>query len=419
VYSATDTTPTISDTKVSIGSGVGSFSKSVSGLSPNTTYYVRSYVVNLAGISYGVVSSFTTLVALPTVTTTAATSVALTSATLGGEVTSAGGGTVTDRGVVYSTSNTTPTTSDTKVSIGSGVGIFSQSVTGLGLNTSYYVRSYAVNSAGISYGAAINLKTSLSNDASIHELTIDGDSYTSPSQHINYVLNCGSNQTSVSVAYTTESNASSSKAPTFDIAVPKPGIYRDTIRVKSQDGAHALTYYLAVEKRFSYEDIVVEKFNNVLLVNNNSTDNGGYKFVAYQWYCNDQLVGNDQYYSAGSCASDLLNRTALYQVKMITDKGDTLSTCSFRLTGQFAPGLQVMPNPVIAGSRVRVLTNYSSESLSSREIIVHSLLGTTVYSEKSAENDSYITVPSTLLPGAYILTTRAGGVELNTKIIVQ
>ncbi|WMJ72346.1 Ig-like domain-containing protein [Cytophagaceae bacterium ABcell3] len=95
---------------------------------------------------------------LPTVTTSSPTSITTTSATLGGNVTDDGGATVTERGIVYSTS-TYPTTSDNKVPIGEGTGSFSQSVTGLNPGTLYYTRAYAINSEGTTYGTQQSFTT--------------------------------------------------------------------------------------------------------------------------------------------------------------------------------------------------------------------------------------------------------------------
>ncbi len=58
-YSTTQN-PTISNSKVSSGSGTGSFSATLSRLSPNTTYYARAYATNAQGTSYGSQVSFTT-----------------------------------------------------------------------------------------------------------------------------------------------------------------------------------------------------------------------------------------------------------------------------------------------------------------------------------------------------------------------
>jgi hypothetical protein len=62
-----------------------------------------------------------------------------------------GGGTVSARGVCYSTA-TNPTTSDDKVTGGTGTGAFTSSITGLTKGTIYYVRAYATNEIGTSYG---------------------------------------------------------------------------------------------------------------------------------------------------------------------------------------------------------------------------------------------------------------------------
>ncbi|SHE61227.1 PKD domain-containing protein, partial [Leeuwenhoekiella marinoflava] len=94
----------------------------------------------------------------PTLTTLTAASLTATTATLGGNVTNNGGASVTERGVVYNTTGT-PTTSDTKVQIGSGDGSFSDEITGLIASTTYYVRAYAINSVGTSYGNQVSFTT--------------------------------------------------------------------------------------------------------------------------------------------------------------------------------------------------------------------------------------------------------------------
>ena len=97
----------------------------------------------------------------PTVTTTAVTTYDATSATMGGNVTNDGGATVTERGVVYSSSNSTPAVGGsgcTTQVIGSGTGAFSQSITGLTAGTTYYVRAYATNGA-TSYGSVVSFTT--------------------------------------------------------------------------------------------------------------------------------------------------------------------------------------------------------------------------------------------------------------------
>jgi hypothetical protein len=98
-------------------------------------------------------------VSQPTVTTATPSGITSNRAVLGGNVTADGGDAVTDRGVVYSATNTTPTTGDTKDANGTGTGSFSETLTGLAPATTYYVRAYATNSAGTSYGSVITFTT--------------------------------------------------------------------------------------------------------------------------------------------------------------------------------------------------------------------------------------------------------------------
>ena len=58
---STNQTPIVSDNKILNGTGTGNFETSISGLNPNTTYYVRTYATNNAGTAYGTVLSFKTL----------------------------------------------------------------------------------------------------------------------------------------------------------------------------------------------------------------------------------------------------------------------------------------------------------------------------------------------------------------------
>ena len=99
-------------------------------------------------------------VVAPTVTTTTITAIAPTTATGGGNVTSDGGATVTARGVCWNTS-TDPTTANSHTTDGSGTGVFASSLTSLSPNTHYFVRAYATNSVGTSYGSDVEFTTGL------------------------------------------------------------------------------------------------------------------------------------------------------------------------------------------------------------------------------------------------------------------
>ena len=153
--------PTISGTHVASGSGNGTFTCNITGLTPGTTYYVRAYATNSVGTAYGNERTFTTTaVSLPVLTTAAVTAIGTTTATSGGSITSAGGGTITAKGVCWGMSSS-PTVSGPHTTDGTGTGSFVSSLTGLTPGTVYYVRAYATNSAGIAYGNELKFSSSV------------------------------------------------------------------------------------------------------------------------------------------------------------------------------------------------------------------------------------------------------------------
>ena len=157
---STSASPTVElSTKTTDGKANGTFTSSITSLSPGTLYYVRSYATNSVGTSYGEQISFNSATPLTLAATTAASSIANTTATSGGDISSDGGSAVTARGIVWGTTTNPTTALTTKTTDGTGTGTFTSSLTGLTPATTYYVRSYATNAIGTVYGAEISFTT--------------------------------------------------------------------------------------------------------------------------------------------------------------------------------------------------------------------------------------------------------------------
>ena len=109
----------------------------------------------------------------PIVTTSNITNITSTTVTGGGTVISDGGASIQYRGVCWST-NHNPTINDNYTINGAGSGDFYAQLTGLSINTTYYVRSYAVNVAGVGYGNEVCFTTPPMSDIKILSI---GNSY--------------------------------------------------------------------------------------------------------------------------------------------------------------------------------------------------------------------------------------------------
>jgi hypothetical protein len=151
--------PTVADAcSTDGGAGVGAFPATVTGLGGcGVTWYVRAFATNATGTGYGNQVSVSTGL-LPTVATAAVTALTTTGATSGGDVTDDGGCPITARGVAYGWSPG-PVATGTRTADGTGAGPFTSSVTGLYSNRTHYVRAYATNLVGTTYGAELVFTT--------------------------------------------------------------------------------------------------------------------------------------------------------------------------------------------------------------------------------------------------------------------
>jgi hypothetical protein len=97
-------------------------------------------------------------VKLPTLTITDISAITQSKATSGGTITSDGGATVSSCGVCWTTTSM-PTIADGKTIDVAAGNTFTSQITALTPNTKYYVRAYAINTAGTAYSDERNFTT--------------------------------------------------------------------------------------------------------------------------------------------------------------------------------------------------------------------------------------------------------------------
>jgi len=146
-------------------------------LNLNTTYYWKVNAVNSCNYSCSTGGSFTTVpdTNLPFVITTPALTHTYSPPRLGGNVKYNGLSDISDRGICISLSSN-PEITGTKYHIDKGIGLFSDLIPGLIPGTIYFVKAFATNNSGTSFGNEISFTTGMSSDyQSVKD--IDGNIY--------------------------------------------------------------------------------------------------------------------------------------------------------------------------------------------------------------------------------------------------
>jgi hypothetical protein len=165
--------PTVAGSHTSDSNDVGEFTSSITGLTFETTYYVRAYAQNGSGIGYGTQSSF--VAGLPQVTTDSTIVIDNSSALVGGTLISDGGSTLQFRGICYAQGHT-PTIGDSKEVLTAGApGPFCAYIYDLQPGTTYRVRAFAISVAGVGYGNEMSFTTSGDAPCRVYGYVRDGE----------------------------------------------------------------------------------------------------------------------------------------------------------------------------------------------------------------------------------------------------
>jgi len=145
--------------KASASPGNGDFAVLVTGLKAETLYSFVAFAKNSETTTLGLTKTFTTKeYTLPEVITDKIKNVFINTCQVAGIVGYDGGKPVIERGFCYSF-RPNPTVQDGKVITGKGEGPFDNYIPGLNEHTTYYVKSYAINELGISYGEELSFTT--------------------------------------------------------------------------------------------------------------------------------------------------------------------------------------------------------------------------------------------------------------------
>ena len=150
--------PTLIDSVIVNGNGVGAYSLKLANLLRDTIYYVRAFATSDVGTGYGGQISFRTQSGIPIVVTDSVFNISLYTANVNGKAINDNGDSIKTRGFCWSL-NPNPTINDSITIIGSGIGFFSSKISKLFSDTIYYVRAFATTHSGTGYGGQISFRS--------------------------------------------------------------------------------------------------------------------------------------------------------------------------------------------------------------------------------------------------------------------
>ncbi len=223
-------------------------------------------------------------------------------------------------------------------------------------------------------------------------------------------------------------NKDNSDANTFCMEETRYGDYTAVLLHRTE--GNSLIWYISPKEEITPPsedclDIVHQKLNNTLVVNNNPATNGGYEFAYYSWYKNGKKItegSHDDLYGHYYTGGNNLDHNAEYWVEVIDQKGDKYRSCSFTPTIQtLMANVCAYPNPVKANHSHTVtveIDGIEHSVLQTATIDVFSILGTHI-GKIQVNGRSQIPVELPKTAGVYLLKFQSETEERGIKIIVE
>ncbi|WP_158963348.1 MBG domain-containing protein [Myroides fluvii] len=256
-----------------------------------------------------------------------------------------------------------------------------------------------------------------SRDASIWDLVVDGTSYGKIAKEVHIVLGCETQQDEVNLKIHTQEGAEVSPANSIVIPVKDYGIYEQLITVQSQNKQVTETYKIVIDKRIPTENLVIQKYDNVLLVNNNKQTNGGYVFKAYRWFKNGALLSEKQAYSAGDNFGATLDPKAEYQVELTLHNGKKIRSCPIIIKGKATSNWAVYPNPVQKSQWLYVQMDEAKKQ--EVQYMIYSIKGQLIKRGTLEGDHTGIEIPTTVASGSYFLILKTQETQQGVQFIIQ
>ncbi|WP_410881164.1 MBG domain-containing protein [Myroides sp. DW712] len=255
------------------------------------------------------------------------------------------------------------------------------------------------------------------NSTEITELFVDGVSYGKIQEETYVILDCGTNSNTVNLEVVVPIGTTVKPGNHIVVDVTEYGLHQQEIEVVSEDGTKTKVYTVIIDKRLATTNIVYQKYENMLLVNNDPKTNGGYTFVKFEWYKDNELIGTEQAYSAGNEYGMKLDPAATYHAVLTLKNGTKFTTCPIDLGFELEEELQVYPNPVRKTEALNIVLDTKTDYENS--YIIYNVLGQVIAKGSFNGNRTELNLPTTVTTGSYFLVLKAGGKHQSVQFIVR
>lgn len=227
--------PDLEDNVINVSPGDITFSAVLQDLRPERTYLARAYGINSLGVGYGPITTFST----QSSDTPVPSSIIQMKDTIAGIIVEAyllsnGSSEVTEVGFCWSSESETPTTDMLHQACVMGGETFSLLIKNLSAETTYHIRSYAINSYGTGYGVVHTFTTPAM--PSIDNLTSDDPTDTSVHLYARIKDDGGGKIVEKGFCYTTDSTTPPTKANSTTV--------QDTTEVATEEAYYSIKLLL-------------------------------------------------------------------------------------------------------------------------------------------------------------------------------
>jgi len=196
----------------------------------------------------------------------------------------------------------------------------------------------------------------------------------------------------------------------IEFSVPSvPGDYQVIITIDGCDYP-ATVRVLAGQYNFGGTDALVQqRWDDVVVVNNNPLTNGGYNFVSFQWYKNGVVIpgATNQYYQE---VGGLNGEYAVMLVAETTNGLVTFKTCDMFFVSENL--MKVYPVPARTQESITIEVKLSSEQLDGAILDIYDAKG--AFIKQVEVNDIITRIDGFTVPGVYFGRITTGTNEIKT-----